>query len=466
MEGLYLLTDRGGDKPDLLVAICADSVNYWTYWRNPWFWRSKTTEVGLYNVTDPLNAEPAALLSMDGQLISSRRIGDVVYVVTRHTSEPEGFNPYPRDQMEEDQNVAVLEKAELSDLLPAYSLDGQGRGALVQARECFLPPHDEDVIPAPFLITVTAIPLSDPGNPVSQTIIGPSETIYASTDALYLATTPHEYSPPTAFEPWGIWMTPPPESTDLHKFNLTESGPVYRGSGSAPGNLGWEEEKKSFRMSHYNGVMRIATSTGDFWGGASPTRLTLFRENPDATGDVLEEISNIDGIGEVGESLYAVRFLGARAYLVTFQAFNPLYVFDLSDPENPLQMGELHIDGYSDYLHPIGETLLLGIGRDAVQDESSTDEGGRGAWIQSVKLSLFDVSDPYNPLEVDSLVYGKRGTGSEALTDHHALAYLPPINGAPARLALPIELHETLPPYYGYTNYFTYYFAPESIDIP
>ncbi|MCP4692304.1 MAG: hypothetical protein GY859_29940, partial [Desulfobacterales bacterium] len=176
--------------------------------------------------------------------------------------------------------------------------------------------------------------------------------------------------------------------TDLHKFNLTENGPVYRGSGSAPGNLGWEEDKKPFRMSHYNGVMRVATSLGDDWSGTSTTRLTLLRENPAATGDVLEEISHIDGIGEAGERLYAVRFLGARAYMVTFRVTDPVYVFDLSDPENPLQKGELHIDGYSDYLHPIGETLLLGIGKDAVPDDGSNDFGGRGAWYQGVKLSL------------------------------------------------------------------------------
>ncbi|MCP4693915.1 MAG: hypothetical protein GY859_38125, partial [Desulfobacterales bacterium] len=85
--------------------------------------------------------------------------------------------------------------------------------------------------------------------------------------------------------------------------------------------------------------------------------------------------------------------------------------------------------------------------KDAVPDDGSNDFGGRGAWYQGVKLSLFDVSDPSNPREVDSLVYGKRGTNSDALVDHHALAYLPPINGGPARLALPIQLHETVPTY-------------------
>ncbi|MCP4690221.1 MAG: hypothetical protein GY859_19365, partial [Desulfobacterales bacterium] len=260
VEGLYLLTDRGEDKPDLLVTIGGQAQNYRGYWCDPWFWMSGVTEVGLYNAADPLHVEAVVLITLDGQLISSRRIGDVLYVVTRYTPGLEGFDPHPAEGGEEANNAA-LEGADLSDLLPAYSLDGQSQGSMVRAQGCYLPPHEENVIPEPSLITVTAIPLSDPGNPISQTITGPTETIYASADTLYLATTRYEYTAPTADPDLpgastsvgaDIW-TPPPETTDLHKFNLTENGPVYRGSGSAPGNLGWEEDKKPFRMSHYNG---------------------------------------------------------------------------------------------------------------------------------------------------------------------------------------------------------------------
>lgn len=90
----------------------------------------------------------------------------------------------------------------------------------------------------------------------------------------------------------------------------------------------------------------------------------------------------------------------------SFQVTDPLYVFDLSDPFQPKTLGELHIEGYSDYLHPITEDLLLGIGKDAVPDTGATDFNGRGAWYQGLKLALFDVSDPSTPTEIRSMIIG------------------------------------------------------------
>jgi hypothetical protein len=185
----------------------------------------------------------------------------------------------------------------------------------------------------------------------------------------------------------------------------------------------------------------------------------------------------IDGIGKPGEQLYAARFLGDRAYLVTFRVIDPLYVIDLSDPADPYIAGELEIEGYSDYLHPISENLLLGIGKDAIPDDGSTDFGfQRGAWYQGVKLSLFDVSDPTQPTEINSLSYGKRGTDSEILYDHHAISYLPATELRPARFAIPIQLHTTVPDYewfdpsqpnayYSFTSRGLYSFEADSTGV-
>lgn len=74
---------------------------------------------------------------------------------------------------------------------------------------------------------------------------------------------------------------------------------------------------------------------------------------------------------------------------------------------------------------------------------------GRGAWYQGIKLSLFDVSDPGQPSEVNSIILGKRGTESDVLYDHHALAYLPPNELRGARLAIPVRLHENTPTFSG-----------------
>lgn len=136
---------------------------------------------------------------------------------------------------------------------------------------------------------------------------------------------------------------------------------------------------------------------------------------------------------------------------MTFRLTDPLYVVDLSEQEKPTLAGELEVDGYSEYLHPISDTLLLGIGKDAIAVSGQGDNlGGRsGAFYQGVKLALFDVSDPANPREIDSKVLGKRGTESEVLHDHHAFSYLPAQGSEPARFAIPVQLHDRPPTWPG-----------------
>jgi len=126
-----------------------------------------------------------------------------------------------------------------------------------------------------------------------------------------------------------------------------------------------------------------------------------------------------------GEKIYSARFVGKRAYVVTFKKVDPLFVIDLSNAENPKVLGYLKIPGYSDYLHPYDENHVIGIGKEAV-DASDSDRSGRNldfAWYQGVKVSLFDVSDVENPREIGKLVIGDRGTDSLVLNDHKALLF-------------------------------------------
>jgi hypothetical protein len=447
VEGLYLFVDRDGGAPDLLVAVGGSAADIWGDWHCPYCWGNGTTEVGIFDVGDPERPRSVSRVSVDGRLLSSRRIGNRLYLVTRFGPELPGYVPHPRDPAERERNERILDAATLADLLPRISANGADQGALVAPERCFLPPREDDVTPEPGLITVTALNLDRPGEMESQSVAGPAETLYVSTESLYVATSRSSAIPPARWparwidEPMDGDALPPDFSgvTDIHKFRLEEAGPTYAGSGSVPGNLGWEVHKRPFRMSEFEGTLRVATSLGNEWDETSRTRLNLLREGE---GGMLEETGFVDHIGKAGERLYASRFAGPRAFLVTFRMTDPLYVFDLSDPRNPVRAGELEIEGYSDYLHPIDENLLLGIGKDAVPD-SSGDPGMRGAWYQGVKLSLFDISDSSRPFELDSMAIGKRGTESEVLHDHRGMAYLPPRNGFPARLALPIRLHDT-----------------------
>ncbi|MFH1234510.1 MAG: beta-propeller domain-containing protein, partial [Candidatus Diapherotrites archaeon] len=120
-------------------------------------------------------------------------------------------------------------------------------------------------------------------------------------------------------------------------------------------------------------------------------------------------------------------------YMVTFKKVDPLFVIDLSEPTNPKVLGKLKIPGYSDYLHPIDETHILGLGKDTIESTY-----GDFAWYQGIKMAVFDVSDPENPKEMYKTVIGDRGTDSYALQDHKAFLF----DKEKELLVIPITLAE------------------------
>jgi uncharacterized secreted protein with C-terminal beta-propeller domain len=126
--------------------------------------------------------------------------------------------------------------------------------------------------------------------------------------------------------------------------------------------------------------------------------------------DILGSVANFG----TNEQIYAVRFLGDHGFVVTFRQIDPLFVLDLSDPQAPRLVGELEMPGYSEYLHPLGENHLMGVGR--TTDES---EWGRTS-VKGIQLSLFDVSDWTNPQVVQQLSLGSWGSYSEISTTHKA----------------------------------------------
>ncbi len=441
-DSLYLYSTNNSQAPDRL-AVIGNTLGATLAWYLPWDWQAGGVDVTLIDVADPTKPAFDTQLHLDGYLVASRLIGDMLYLVSRHVPTIAGYEVYPYSNEAAIQNEKLLQAAPLSSLLPHWQVGGKDKGDLVTADNCFiLPVSQEDF--SPDLLTLTAIDLHNPtAQPKSTCLLGPSETLYASTEAIYLATTAYHYQQGDA----GTNVYPEGVTTDLHKFALTAAGPVLRGSASVPGHLGWQQDKKPFRLGEYQGVLRLVTSNGA-WDNEQ-IRLTTLAEQDGKLVELahLPNEQHPAAIGKPGEKLYAVRFVGNRGFVVTFRKTDPLYVLDLSDPADPFIAGELQIAGYSDYLHPVSETRLLGIGKDAIPDEGEGD--GRGAWYQGVKISLFDITDPAAPRELDSKVIGKRGTEAGVLHDHHALAWLPadPSTQRPARLALPIELHETTTDY-------------------
>jgi hypothetical protein len=133
-------------------------------------------------------------------------------------------------------------------------------------------------------------------------------------------------------------------------------------------------------------------------------------------GDELNIVGQTPGLAP-GEQIFSVRFVGDTGYVVTFRQVDPLFAIDLSDPANPQVKGDLHIPGFSNYLQPLRDDFLIGLGRNA---DPNT---GR---VQELQLSLFDVGDLSSPQLADRYSFDvPEWAWSEALADHHAISYFP-----------------------------------------
>jgi uncharacterized secreted protein with C-terminal beta-propeller domain len=203
----------------------------------------------------------------------------------------------------------------------------------------------------------------------------------------------------------------------VHKIAISNGEINYVGKGEVPGT-----PLNQFSMDENNGYFRIATTTNQ-WRGNQTNNLYVL----DGSMNVVGRLENL----APGERIYSARFMGDRAYLVTFVRMDPLFVIDLSDPANPRVLGELKIPGVSEYLHPYDETHIIGVG----QNTQETDGRVR---FKGLKISLFDVSDVTNPQEVANYELGDRGTYSEALYDHKAFLFSKEKN----LLVIPVSLYE------------------------
>ncbi|MCF6203760.1 MAG: beta-propeller domain-containing protein [Methylococcaceae bacterium] len=401
-------------------------------WYLPSFWQNNNTDIRFIDVSQPDKISIVTHMTIDSATLSSRLIDDVLYLVTRKNP---SFIDSTSDTTKFTADVSVLTKElDINDQLPTISFnENSDKTPLIKATDCFIPSHNSQKPTENTVITITAIPLTNPKSYYSTCIAGNIDTFYMSTKSLYLASSQY----PVSFSENSIIYNPGDAEmeTEIHKFSLAKGQLNYRGSGSISGHLGWNTSKQAFRMGEYEGVLKVATSKGNQWDETSSTSVSVLKESSDRTN--LEEISSLHNLGKPGERLFAARFIGTRGYLVTFKQTDPLYVLNFKDPELPEILGELEVQGYSDYLHPIGENYLLGIGKNAI---SGNEEDS--AFFQGIKLSLFDVSNAKNLREVKSIIIGKRGTESAVLQDHHALAWLPSEKGNSATLSIPIQLND------------------------
>ncbi|MEX1287415.1 MAG: beta-propeller domain-containing protein [Acidimicrobiia bacterium] len=407
-DRLLLLGSGWSESPGIAVDEASDSIY-------PYPGGSAISTILELDVSDPADPEVLRTLRIDGSVVSARMVDDRVRLVTR--SRPVGFEwQYPegsglraeREALEA--NREIIRSSTIDQWLPYFVLTDETtgdetEGSLLDCGEVYLPPEASGVS----TLSVLSFPLAGGGLgsrfPVG--LVAEGETVYASGTHLYVAT-----------QRWMDWAVLAEAgdaedaadefTTRIHRFSITGARARYQASGEVPGFLIGQ-----WAMSEYDGDLRVASTTNP-WGwwssDESESQLTVLR--PDDEGR-LATIGEVGGMGRT-ETIRAVRFIGPVGYIVTFRQTDPLYVIDVTDPTAPTIEGELKITGYSAYLHPVGDGLLLGVGQDA------TEEGR----VLGTQFSLFDVSDPTDPQRVDQITI--EDAWAEAEWDHKAFLWWEP----------------------------------------
>ncbi|MFA6521423.1 MAG: beta-propeller domain-containing protein [Candidatus Gracilibacteria bacterium] len=366
------------------------------------YYGGSKTELFVVDMTDKANLKEERSVKFDGNEISSRRIGKYVYVVVNNSPV-----------------YSTLEKGDTGiGVVPTYldSLNDTAKPVCGCADIRFMPRYEE-----PNMLYVAGINIEDSTEAISnQTIMGSGDTVYSSVDNMYIATTQYDTPAVDKFESFAPFYrgNSSTEKTVVFQFALNAGKVEYKAQGSVKGHL-----LNQFAMDENGETFRLATTIGEVWDSVKPSTNNIFVLNKN---DLKVTLGSVQDIAP-GEKIYSVRFIGNRAYMVTFKKVDPFFVIDLTDSANPKILGALKIPGYSDYLHPYDENHIIGFGKDAV-DPANVEEEWPGrdfdfAWYQGIKIALFDVTDPTNPKMMFKEMIGDRGTESEVLNNHKALLF-------------------------------------------
>jgi len=362
------------------------------------------TKILIYNSKDKANLEMKKEVQVTGSYNSSRRIDDSLYLVAQK---------YIREYDLDDEEYNVL---------PSYkdtSISDEMKDI-----ECENIRYFPEFKCSEYMITV-GVDLEDLTKEAQiSTYLGNSESIYASQDNMYIAFSAYKKANAVPLDDEIVLRKMIDNSdyvknTSIYRFKLEDGKMNCKASGEVSGEI-----LNQFSMDENNGYFRIATTVGEVTGVGE----NVSKNNMYVLDMELNTVGSIEDIAP-GEKIYSVRYMGNRAYMVTFRKVDPLFVIDLTEASSPKILGKLKIPGYSDYLHPYDENHILGFGKDAavVSAEDGSwgwaDENNTAAYYQGMKIALFDVTDPTNPIEMWKEEIGDRGTESELLSNHKALLF-------------------------------------------
>lgn len=342
----------------------------------------ETTKAILYDISNPNKPDVLKTIELEGHYVTSRKAGNIVYLISNH---------YP--------DYWRMEEEKEADLRPRI-FDS------ASSKEMSFIPYDKiHLIPQgqePNYTIITSFNISKPAekSEILSYLVSGSD-LYMNKDHLYLAVGKYITVQKSYFK----------EETEVYKFSLKDTRVEFLRSGTVPGRV-----LNQFSMDEHKGHFRIVTTVGETRNERNPSGNNLFILDAE-----MGRTGSVENLAR-GERVYSVRFMGDKAYVVTFKETDPLFVLDVEDAANPKVLGELKIPGFSNYLHPYDENHLIGFGQNTklVKDQGSSTPR---VVTDGVKISLFDVSNPLEPKEKFTEVIGGTGTHSPLENDHKALLF-------------------------------------------
>ena len=430
-----LLLDESRQR---LVVVISGSIDNYTELASvaPDFWISPVLELFFVDVSDPTNPVVDNQLLLEGYQIAARRIDSRVHLVSHFTPVTPAIlytdaelldllESYRNAVASNASDLALLEQQlrdridelllqiDINELLPQlWQKQAGGEFVIIPNPSCDVTRPDVSVYLA--LTSITSVD-SDGANVNNLVVVNNAWNVYASEANLYLIQ-------PSSGWWWDPWQR---EQTAIYKFMIGAGAAEYRAMGVVDGSA-----SSSFQFSEFEDHLRVATTRNEYdpasgvW--TQDNHLFVLADNLAGTLDV---VGAVQGYG-VDESIFSARFLGDRGFVVTFRQIDPLFAFDLSDPNNPQLVGELEIPGVSTYIHPLDENHLLTIG-------FSGDMFGLNPGFQ---LQIFDVQDMASPRLVHaySPVFSADGlTWTSAMYDHLAFNYF----DAAKVLTIPVQYY-------------------------
>lgn len=358
LVGHKLSQNDGSDQDDTVVYNSSyaefDCIGCRRYYAD--------TAVYVYDISDKTAPKEDTNYYQQGGYYSSRMIGSKLYCVSTYYV-----------------NLGV--KNIKDNCIPEIGINGQEKQV---PADCISVINGTE---SPSYAVITVLDVDGRTEPTVEAVLGSCDELYATTESLFVCETEYDTI----------------QTTKIFKFDYTDTGVNYKCKGEVGGYL-----HDQFSMSLYNGYLRVATTQNtteeNIWGDDTTNTLYILDSDMQTVGKV-ENLAN-------GELIKSARFIGNTAYIVTFVQTDPLFVIDVSDPTAPQVKSELKIPGFSQYLHPIADGFLVGVGRDGTETGINND----------CKVSLFDVSDPSAPAEVSNLkVMNGKGYADSDLEHNHKL---------------------------------------------